>query len=44
MEEFFKNKNDTEGYDILSYEQQEDGSLKEIYIDVDFLMLYQKSV
>ena len=34
MEEFFKNRNDSEGYDILSFEQQEDGSLKEIYIEV----------
>jgi 5-methylcytosine-specific restriction protein A len=34
MEEFFKNKNDSEGYDILSFEQQEDGTLKEIYIEV----------
>ncbi len=34
MEDFFKNKNDSEGYDILSFEQQEDGSLKEIYIEV----------
>ncbi len=34
MEEFFNNRNDSEGYDILSFEQQEDGSLKEIYIEV----------
>lgn len=34
MEDFFKNRNDSEGYDILSFEQQEDGSLKEIYIEV----------
>lgn len=34
MEEFFKNKNDSEGYDILSFEQQDDGTLKEIYIEV----------
>ena len=34
MEEFFKNRNDSEGYDILSFEQQEDGTLKEIYIEV----------
>ena len=34
MKEFFKNRNDSEGYDILSFEQQEDESLKEIYIEV----------
>ena len=34
MEDFLKNRNDSEGYDILSFEQQEDGSLKEIYIEV----------
>ena len=34
MEEFYKSKNDSEGYDILSFEQQDDGSLKEIYIEV----------
>lgn len=34
MEEFFKNRNDSEGYDILSYEKQPDGTLKEIYIEV----------
>ena len=34
MEKFFTERNDSEGYDILSYEQQEDGSLKEIYIEV----------
>lgn len=34
MEKFFKNRNDSEGYDILSFEQLEDGSLKEIYIEV----------
>ena len=34
MVEFFKNRNDSEGYDILSFEQLEDGSLKEIYIEV----------
>lgn len=34
MEDFFKNRNDSEGYDILSFEQKEDGSLKEIYIEV----------
>lgn len=34
MKEFFKSKNDSEGYDILSFEQQEDGTLKEIYIEV----------
>lgn len=34
MEEFFNNRNDSEGYDILSFKQQEDGSLKEIYIEV----------
>lgn len=34
MENFFKNRNDSEGYDILSFEQQEDGTLKEIYIEV----------
>lgn len=34
MEKFFKNRNDSEGYDILSFEQQDDGTLKEIYIEV----------
>ena len=34
MEDFYKNKNDSEGYDILSYEQLEDGSFREIYIEV----------
>jgi len=34
METFFKKRNDSEEYDILSFEQQDDGSLKEIYIEV----------
>ena len=34
MKAFYENRNDSEGYDILSYEQQEDGTLKEIYIEV----------
>lgn len=34
MEEFFNNKNDSEGYDILSFEQKNDGTLEEIYIEV----------
>lgn len=34
MKEFFENKNDTEGYDILSFEMQPDGTMKEIYIEV----------
>lgn len=34
MEDFFNNRNDSEGYDILSYEQQDDGTLREIYIEV----------
>ena len=33
MEEFFKNKNDTEGYDILSFELI-DGEYQEKYIEV----------
>ena len=34
MENFYNNKNDSEGYDILSFEQLEDGSFREIYIEV----------
>ena len=34
MENFFNNRNDSEGYDILSYEVLDDGSLREIYIEV----------
>lgn len=34
MEEFYTNRNDSEGYDILSFEQHEDGSFTEKYIEV----------
>jgi len=34
MQDFFENRKDNEGYDILSFEEDEDGNLVEKYIEV----------
>ena len=34
MDEFFKNKKENEGFDILSFKKEENGEYKEMYIEV----------